>query len=83
MQCSSGSDVVQSSSPTLTTLSTVTVSSFSCKNIKKVDSNICIAPIATDKQSNYNQQCKIITTSQITIHGSAQSEKIEIKHKRQ
>jgi hypothetical protein len=69
MQTSSVSVFMQSSPPIFTTLSTVTVSSFSCKNIKKVDSKLGIA----DKKSNYNQlRRKKIITSQITSVGYTQ-----------
>jgi len=64
---------MQSSSPTFSTLSAVTVSIFCCKIIKKKDnSNICIALIATKKkpmtkpqQATQNQQTEAQKLSQI------------------
>jgi hypothetical protein len=52
---------MQSSSPTLSTPSTVTVSIFSCEVIKKDNSNIHTALLATDK-----------SVEQSTIHNKQQ-----------
>jgi hypothetical protein len=64
MQCCSVLIVMQSSSPTLSTPSTVNVSIFSCEDIKKSNSNICTALLATDKSVEQNT----IHNKQQTIH---------------
>ena len=55
MECCSVLISMQSSSPTFSTPSTVTVSIFSCKVIKKDNSDICIALLATEKSGKQSK----------------------------